>query len=197
MALRPRPLGEFGGVRAVRRERQRHRRRQLHDGVGGLGGADPEPADDDGDHGHLGRLGAVGIGGIDRERLQAVGHDRDHAVAGLFQQPLVDAGHRCAGAGSASALSAASPPITTSWRLPLEPSMMVTVLLSPLGCLRCGFRGLFGVAGAAMRVRFSARLAQRDTGDRLAAEGIVGEKRDGEEGNQKQAEQHRQRLHRR
>src|SRR4051794_34850762 len=37
------------------------------------------------------------------------------------------------GAGSAPTLSAASLPITTSWRLPLEPSMMVTVLLSPAG----------------------------------------------------------------
>ena len=45
-----------------------------------------------------------------------------------------------AGAACPPALSAFSAPITTSWRLPLEPSMMVTVLLSPAGtCLVVGF----------------------------------------------------------
>src|SRR5882724_2199426 len=43
------------------------------------------------------------------------------------------------GAASASVLSAPAP-ITTSWRLPLDPSMMVTVLLSPAGaCLAADF----------------------------------------------------------
>src|SRR5438552_3914103 len=44
-----------------------------------------------------------------------------------------------AGAGSAPVLSAASLPITTSWRLPLEPSMMVTVLLSAVGACCADF----------------------------------------------------------
>src|ERR1043166_7792616 len=43
---------------------------------------------------------------------------------------------------------------------------------------------------------FVRRLAQRDTGDRFAAKRVVGEKGDGEESNQEQAEQHSQRLHR-
>ena len=131
VALRARPLGELGGIRAVGRERQRHRRRQFHDGVGGLGGADAEAADHDGDHRHLRRLGAVGIGGIDGERFQPIRHHRDHAVAGFFQQPRVDPGHHGGSWRRPSALSGASPAITTSWRAPLEPSMMVTVFCSP------------------------------------------------------------------
>ncbi len=102
-----------------------------------------------------------------------------------------------AGAGSAPPLSAASPPITTSCRLPLEPSMMVTVLLSPLGACDADFVACSGFPEPDAGCRLVRRLAQRDTGDRLAAERIVGEKGDGEEGDQEQAEQHGQRLHRR
>ena len=108
VTLRPRPFGELAGIRAIGRERQRHRRRQLHDGVGGLGGADAEAADHDGDDRHLGGLGAVGLGGIDRERLQAVGDHRDHAVAGFFQKPRIDPGHHGGRGVGSSALSAPS-----------------------------------------------------------------------------------------
>jgi len=44
-----------------------------------------------------------------------------------------------AGAASASALSGASPGMTTSRRAPLEPSIMVTVFCSPAACLGADF----------------------------------------------------------
>ena len=73
--------------------------------------------------------------------------------------------------------------------------MMVTVLLSPLGACCADFAACSEWPEAAAGFS-SAALAQRDTGDRLAAERVVGEKRYGEEGDQEQAEQHSQRLHR-
>ena len=71
--------------------------------------------------------------------------------------------------------------------------MMVTVLLSPVAACWTDF-----VAFSAARQLFvrRRRLAQRDTGDRLAAERVVGEKGYGEESDQEQSEQHGQRLHR-
>ena len=104
-----------------------------------------------------------------------------------------------AGAVSASALSGASPPITTSWRLPLEPSMMVTVLFSPAAaCLGADFAACSAWPEARcgrLLVR-RRRLAQGDVRDRLAAKGIVREQGDGGKADQEQAEQHGQRLHR-
>ena len=47
----------------------------------------------DGDNPHFCGSDAVGIGGVERERLQPVEDHRDHAVAGLFEQALIDTGH--------------------------------------------------------------------------------------------------------
>ena len=101
------------------------------------------------------------------------------------------------GAASGSALSAASPEITTSWRAPLEPSMMVTVFCSPAaGCLAADFALGPGCGAKPWRLLFcrGRRLADRDVGDRLAAQRIVVEDGKADEGNQEQAEQHGERL---
>ncbi len=104
-----------------------------------------------------------------------------------------------AGAASGSALpSALSLPIITSWRLPLEPSMMVTVFGSPLAAgLAADFGAGIGDAAAAVGAAFSsplALLADRDMRGRLAAERIVAEDGKAGKGHQEQAEQHGQRL---
>ena len=164
MTLRPRPFGQLAGIGAIGRERQRHRGRQLHDGVGGLGGADAEAADHDGDHRHFGGLGAVGVGGIDRERLQAVGDHRDHAVARFFQQALIDPGHHRRGrcVRPRPCRQQRRRRSATSWRLPLEPSMMVTVFCSPAACLGAAFMARFGMtrtaAAAGLFFRFGVAL---------------------------------------
>ena len=94
MALRAGLLRKFSGIRTIGRERQRHRAGQPHDGIGGLGGADAEAADDDGDDRHLCGLGLIEGCGIGGEGFEILGRDRDHAVAGFFQEPRVGAGHR-------------------------------------------------------------------------------------------------------
>src|SRR5882757_4221235 len=75
-----------------------------------------------------------------------------------------------ADAASVSVLSpAASPPIATSWRLPLDPSMMVTVLFSPAAaCLDADFMAGSAWLEAAGAAFWSApgvlRKAMRATG---------------------------------
>ena len=106
-------------------------------------------------------------------------------------------------AARSSALSAAPPPITTSWRLPLMPSMMVTVLLLaawPPAWRRLGLGRARRLAVGACRERLvgsAALLPDRDMGDRLAAERIVVEQGKAGKGQQEQAEQAGERLHRR
>ena len=117
---------------------------------------------------------------------------RDGAVARIFQQLLVDRRlGRCAIAHCRGS--------TTSWRLPLEPSMMVTVLLLGGG----GAGAMPGIAAddgggfrrpvrrngnAACRRRCPAaawsggRRLGRDHRHRLAAERIVDENRPGHDG---------------
>ena len=75
--------------------------------------------------------------------------------------------------------------------------MMVTVFCSP-GCGLLG-RGLVAGSDAPGRrgslfVRCRACCRSRDASDRLAAERVVVEQGEADEGDQKQAEQHRKRL---
>ena len=200
VALRARPLGQFGGIGAIGRKCQRHRRRQFHDGVGGLGGADAKAADHDGDHRHFRRLGAVGLGGIDGERLEPVGDHRDHAVARFFQQARIDPGHQ-AGRGVRLGLVGGIAAGTDHDVLARAARAVDDGDGLLLG--RCGLLGGGSCSRLGMRRMLPPRrafrpaaggLAQRDARDRLAAERIVVEHGDAEEGDQKQAEQHRQRL---
>ena len=74
--------------------------------------------------------------------------------------------------------------------------MMVTVFCSPgAACLAADFAPCSAAARARRRL-FSGRrrLAERESGDRLAAERIVAEDGEAGEGRQEQAEQDRQRL---
>ena len=94
------------------------------------------------------------------------------------------------------ALSAPSPDITTSWRAPLEPSMMVMVFWSVEGaCGATGFTvGAAASEGAAATCSPGVACGNATRDDRLAAQWIVVENGEAGESHQKQAEQHRQRL---
>ena len=194
VALRARPLGQFGGIRAVGRKRQRHRGRQLHDGVGGLGRADPKAADDDRHHGHFGRLGAVGFGGVDRERLQPVRDHGDHAVAGFFQQALIHPGHhggRGVGLGLVGGVAADHDVLALAAGAVDDGDGL---LLGGRGLPGCGFGAGLGGAGSGhggflALVRGAAGRAKRDARDRLAAQRIVAEDGEAGEDSQKQAQQ--------
>ena len=76
--------------------------------------------------------------------------------------------------------------------------MMVTVFCSPgAACLARGFGAWLGDLPTGAVGRFSAAgaaWADRDAGDRLAAQRIVVEDGKADEGHQKQAEQHGERL---
>ena len=74
--------------------------------------------------------------------------------------------------------------------------MMVTVFCSSGGaCWSAGFAPVRRRPRASRRLSRRRRLRMRDVYDRLAAERIVVEDGEAREGHQKQAEQHRQRLH--
>ncbi len=200
MALRARPLGQFGGIGAVGRERQRHCGRQLHDGVGGLGRADAEPADDDGNDRHLRSFGAVGFGGVDRERLQPVGDHRDHAVARFFEQALIDPGHH---GGGGVGLGFVSGAVAADHHVVVRAARAVDdgdgLLLGGRGLLGRGFRDRLGSARGRRGGFFAClrRLPDGDADDRLAAQRIVIEDGKADESHKEQAEQHRNRLRRR
>ena len=153
--------------------------------------------------GILRRLGAVGLGRIDGERLQPVRRRPGSCRSGIFPAAAGRSRPSPAGCGRRRALSAASPaPITTSWRAPLEPSMMVTVLCSPAAasfgaacCVADSLRRRGGRLRPRRAFRLRWRRAASRSDDRLAAERIVVEDGEAREGHQKQAEQHRERLH--
>ena len=119
---------------------------------------------------------------IDVGRARAVVRDlRDRAVARRLRAALVVGRARRLAVGRRARRS------TTSWRLPLVPSMMVTVLPAGRRLRRLGGRRLAAgwarpfrrPAGVAGRPRLRRRLAgaagRRDHRDRLAAERIVDE----------------------
>ena len=149
--------------------------------------------------GHFGGLGAVGVSRIDRKWLEAVGNDRDHAVSRLFQEPRIDAGHRHRGrslrAGLVGAVGADHDVLALAAGAVDDGDGLVVSAWSLPGR---GLRSLIGLAGGRSRLLFVRRqgLAQCDLRDGFAAQRIVGEEGDGREGDQEQAEQHGQGLHR-
>src|ERR1700687_2292926 len=75
-----------------------------------------------------------------------------------------------AGAASGSALFAAAPGITTAWRAPLDPAIMVIVFCSPgaVACLAGGFAAgaetLGGTAAGFSAAGVDGRIAMRAIG---------------------------------
>jgi hypothetical protein len=203
MVLRTRALREPGWIGAVGRERKCYGRRQFGDGVHRFCRADTKSADNDGDDGHFSGLGLIGWRGIGREGLEVRCGDRDHAIAGFFQELRVDPRHN----GNGAAISIRF----VGRHSVLCPTANHHVLPLATGAIDDGDGPLLGGGGRWFRGRLRGVLAshhgrighllicafrpQREMDNGLTTERIVAEQGKACENHQEHAEQDGQRLH--